>query len=79
MKLSELIRELKTINKPDTDTEITAVCYDSRKVVKGSAFVCLVGTNFDGHEYAKLAQDAGAAVIIAVALYEFVRIRKGKK
>ncbi|MBQ8606241.1 MAG: UDP-N-acetylmuramoyl-L-alanyl-D-glutamate--2,6-diaminopimelate ligase [Clostridia bacterium] len=65
MKLSQLICELETITRPDVDTEITAVCYDSRKVTNGSAFICLVGTNFDGHEYASLAEKAGASVIIA--------------
>lgn len=65
MKLSKLISELITISRPDTDFEVSAVCYDSRKVTEGSMFICLSGTNFDGHEYASLAQQNGASVIVA--------------
>lgn len=65
MKLSKLISELRTIKRPETDIEITGICYDSRKVTEGCAFICLVGTNFDGHEYAASAEQMGAAVIVA--------------
>ena len=44
--------------------EITGVTSDSRIVKKGYAFVCIVGTISDGHDYAQTALDLGASVII---------------
>lgn len=45
----------------DLDTEIQAVCTDSRKVEENSIFIPLVGENFDGHDYIDMALKAGAA------------------
>lgn len=47
-----------------TDKDIKSVVYDSRKVEKDSAFVCLTGFNVDGHEYIDSAIEKGAALII---------------
>lgn len=43
--------------------EITDVFADSRQVVPGSLFCCIAGEQSDGHTFAKLAQDAGAAAL----------------
>lgn len=32
------------------EREITAVVYDSRKVIPGCLFICINGANFDGHD-----------------------------
>ena len=45
--------------------EISGLTCDSRKVESGFAFVCIDGTSIDGHKFAKMAEDAGASVIIA--------------
>ncbi len=47
------------------DVEITDITIDSRAVRPGSAFVCIVGEQTDGHNFAKMAEDSGAAVIVA--------------
>ena len=47
------------------DCEITGITCNSREVKKGFAFVCISGTNVDGHTFALDAKNAGAAVIIA--------------
>lgn len=44
--------------------EISEVVFDSRKVVKDSLFVCIVGANFDGHEYVNDVIEKGAKVIV---------------
>ncbi|GHU38491.1 UDP-N-acetylmuramoyl-tripeptide--D-alanyl-D-alanine ligase [Spirochaetia bacterium] len=44
---------------------IESVCVDSREVQKGSCFVCLQGTQVDGHKFAKEALEKGAALVIA--------------
>ena len=44
--------------------KIKSVVTDSRKPVKGGAFVALIGENFDGHAYVGAAMKAGAACCI---------------
>lgn len=47
----------------DQIKEITGICYDSRKVTTGFAFVCMLGENHDGHLYIDGAVERGASVI----------------
>ncbi len=65
MKLKKLIEGLEYTASADVmDTEITAICCDSRKVTNGAVFVCLEG-GIDGHDFAQSAQQNGAKVIVA--------------
>ncbi len=65
MKLEQLLTRLNyTVVSGSTDREITDVIYDSRKVCQDCVFVCLVGANTNGHEYARAAAEAGAAALI---------------
>ncbi|MES2810755.1 MAG: UDP-N-acetylmuramoyl-L-alanyl-D-glutamate--2,6-diaminopimelate ligase [Bacteroidota bacterium] len=50
------------------DVEITAVVFDSRKVVPGSLFVAVKGTQVDGHDYIEKAITDGAVAIICEEL-----------
>ena len=62
MKLSELIE-----NNAVTaigDTEISSVTDDTRKVTKGSLFVCIKGGSFDGHTAAAEMLEKGAAAVV---------------
>ena len=45
--------------------EISGITCDSREVKCGYVFVCISGTVMDGHSFAAMAADSGAAVIIA--------------
>ena len=66
MKLSELLTALEPVSfSGDSEREITAVAYDSRKVIPGSLFVCIRGEETDGHKYIPNAIQAGAAAIVA--------------
>jgi UDP-N-acetylmuramoyl-L-alanyl-D-glutamate--2,6-diaminopimelate ligase len=47
-----------------TDVEIGTLCFDSRQVAKGTAFVAIRGTVTDGHEYIERAIEKGASAII---------------
>lgn len=47
------------------DTEISDICYDSRKAAKGTVFVCLKGHEADGHKYAADAYNKGCRVFCA--------------
>lgn len=55
MKLRNLLVNLEYTVQGNPDTEISDIIYDSRKVEKGTAFVCLKGYTSDGHRYAKSA------------------------
>lgn len=72
MKLRILLRALEDhkINSEKLlseylDNEIVNICSDSRKAVKGSIFVCIDGSRYDGHEFAAGACKRGARIVIA--------------
>ena len=61
MKLKNLIQcDVKI-----AETEITGITCDSRAVKEGYVFVCIKGTQSDGHNYVDSALINGAAVIVA--------------
>lgn len=65
MKLSEILSGIDyTVVKGNIDIEINDVVYDSRKVQKGDAFVCLKGYNVDAHKFAESAVESGASAVI---------------
>ncbi len=63
MLLSQLAKstEHKLIGE---DREIANIEYDSRKVHKGDLFCCVTGTFMDGHDYAPMAKELGAAALM---------------
>ncbi|MGD9579886.1 MAG: UDP-N-acetylmuramoyl-L-alanyl-D-glutamate--2,6-diaminopimelate ligase [Vampirovibrionia bacterium] len=68
MNLKELLSlanlEYKVENG-DTNPLISSISYNSRTVEKDSMFVCLVGENFDAHNFVNDAINRGASVILA--------------
>lgn len=48
----------------DTSREVSALVYDSRKIVPGCMFVCIKGASFDGHAYICEAVEKQAAAIV---------------
>ncbi len=65
MKLKELLTAISYRAEQLPDIDICDLIYDSRLVKPGCAFVCLRGANSDGHRFAAMAAEKGAAVIIA--------------
>ena len=52
MKLKDVLRDIPALElHADPETEITDVCYDSRKVTPGALFVAVRGYETDGHKY----------------------------
>ena len=52
MKLEKILNNIDyKLIKGSLDTEVSGLYYDSRKVTNGSAFICLSGTQVDGHDY----------------------------
>lgn len=63
--LSEILEGLAfTELQGSVDVEISAVVFDSRKVVPGSLFVAVKGTLVDGHDYIEQAVKDGAIAVI---------------
>ena len=50
------------------DAKVSAIAYDSRRVVKGSVFVALRGLKADGTTFASQAAARGAALVVAEQL-----------
>jgi UDP-N-acetylmuramoyl-L-alanyl-D-glutamate--2,6-diaminopimelate ligase len=67
--LSEILAGLPfTELQGSADVQITAIVFDSRKVVPGCLFVAVKGTAVDGHEYIEQAVKNGAAAVICEEL-----------
>ena len=65
MRLAELINEVEyEVVSGSTEIEISEVVYDSRKAVKNSAFVCIIGTTRDSHDFIPQVVESGATAII---------------
>jgi UDP-N-acetylmuramoyl-L-alanyl-D-glutamate--2,6-diaminopimelate ligase len=50
------------------DTEIKALCFDSRRIEPGCCFFAVPGTASDGHDYMEAAVDAGALAVVCERL-----------
>ncbi len=64
MRLSELAKSTAFISLVKGDAEIAKIEYDSRKAGQGCLFCCVVGTFSDGHDFAPMAVEAGAAALV---------------
>ncbi|MBP5159102.1 MAG: UDP-N-acetylmuramoyl-L-alanyl-D-glutamate--2,6-diaminopimelate ligase [Lachnospiraceae bacterium] len=65
MILSKMLEGLSyEVLQKNVDIEVTGLFYDSRKVTRGSVFVCIKGANSNGHDYIDKVCEAGAAAVI---------------
>ena len=55
------------------NVSVDSLCFDSRKVVPGSLFVAVVGTQTDGHAFIERAVAGGASVILCEQLPEKIQ------
>ncbi len=64
-KLEILLEKLEyKCTRGSLDREVTAVVYDSRKIIENCLFLCIEGANFDGHEFAAEVVEKGASVLV---------------
>ncbi|CAN5682301.1 UDP-N-acetylmuramoyl-L-alanyl-D-glutamate--2,6-diaminopimelate ligase [soil metagenome] len=64
-RLSHMLAGLHDVHVSGDDTvAIQSIVFDSRKVSAGSMFVALRGGYADGHDYLKVAQEAGAVAAL---------------
>lgn len=61
-QLNELFLQASVIGDPNT--EFKGVQLDSRRIQSADLFVCIVGHNIDGHQYAEHAKQQGAAALV---------------
>ncbi|MBR5485533.1 MAG: UDP-N-acetylmuramoyl-L-alanyl-D-glutamate--2,6-diaminopimelate ligase [Oscillospiraceae bacterium] len=64
MKLQQLLDGVEYNTMLSADTQINTITCDSRRVEKGSLFVCIKGERFDGHDHAAKALEDGAAAVV---------------
>lgn len=80
MKLLSLLERIEyEVLQGNTDTEVKAVAFDSRKVVEGAMFICIRGAVVDGHTFSKDVVEKGAAALVveeAVEVPEDVTVIK---
>ncbi|OZM58758.1 UDP-N-acetylmuramoyl-L-alanyl-D-glutamate--2,6-diaminopimelate ligase [Lottiidibacillus patelloidae] len=66
MKLEALLKHLFSYTyEGDTNINLSSIEIDSRLQQEGSLFVCIRGSNNDGHQFAKQAVDNGAVAVVA--------------
>jgi len=64
-RLKELLADLEyECIRGTEDIEVTEVVHDSRKVTRGSLFICIPGANADGHDFAAQVTAAGARALV---------------
>ena len=61
----EHILQAKKVNIK-TNSEITGVAIDSRKIKKGDLFIPFIGENVDGHNYIEMAFEKGASACLSL-------------
>ncbi|MEX8546283.1 MAG: UDP-N-acetylmuramoyl-L-alanyl-D-glutamate--2,6-diaminopimelate ligase [Mucilaginibacter sp.] len=78
------ITDLTGLNKPDR--EITALVFDSRKVVPGSLFFAVRGTLVDGHRFIEQAIASGAVAVVCEEIPQnqnpdtvFIRVKEASE
>ncbi|MFD0692751.1 UDP-N-acetylmuramoyl-L-alanyl-D-glutamate--2,6-diaminopimelate ligase [Paenibacillus sp. GCM10027628] len=65
MKLKELASALLITHiQGESDTEITGIEADSRRVKQGDLFLCIPGLAVDGHDFAPRAVESGASALV---------------
>jgi len=63
--LNDILKDsqIKSI-RGDINIQVEGLCFDSRKLKPGEAFIAIKGTQTDGHLYIKQALESGAAAIV---------------
>ncbi len=65
MNLKSMLEKVEYLSlQGKLDREVANLVYDSRKVVKGSVFICISGAVRDGHDFIPEAVKNGAAAIV---------------
>ena len=81
--LLETLPEAEVRGDSDPTRPVEGIVFDSRLVVPGVIFVCVVGLTSDGHEFAGQAVAAGALALVVERWMDFdvlqVRVKDSRK
>ena len=78
MKLSNICEKIEyKLLAGSMDTEVSDIIYDSRKVLPGTLFVCMVGAVTDGHKYIPDAVKKGASALVIQSEESFMQCAEG--
>lgn len=64
MKLGEILKNIENKTNLNLDMQVDGITANSKNVEKNFVFVCLCGTNSNGHDFAKEAIQNGAVAIV---------------
>ena len=82
MKLSEILKICSENETADfrysvvcgsTESQVTGITSDSRKMQDGYAFVCIKGAVSDGHKYIDQIKDKASVIVVLDGEYEAAR------
>ena len=48
-----------------SDAQFSEISTDSRSIVSGDLYLCLIGEHYDGHDFVQAAVDGGAVAVVA--------------
>lgn len=70
-QIQELIKATQVLRvEGNSDTRVSRLAYDSRRIAPGDCFFAVSGTQSDGHAYIDAAVTAGAAAVVCQRLPE---------
>jgi UDP-N-acetylmuramoyl-L-alanyl-D-glutamate--2,6-diaminopimelate ligase len=65
VKLADILKSIEVLRvQGSTDQNLTAIAFDSRKILPGVLFAAVKGTQSDGHDYIEQAIAAGATAVV---------------
>lgn len=72
MNLEKLLNQVEyELKCGELGVEVSSLVFDSRKIIDGSVFVCMIGARLDGHDYIDTAISMGAKAIVVEKEIEF--------
>ena len=74
MKISNIIEKINaSVISGNCDADVTGLTSDSRKVMAGGAFVCIMGAVSNGHTYIQDVIGRGAGLIVVSSKYDYMQ------
>ncbi|WP_163192937.1 UDP-N-acetylmuramoyl-L-alanyl-D-glutamate--2,6-diaminopimelate ligase [Clostridium thermarum] len=65
MRICDLLQKVKyEVLQGNAETEVSGICWDSRRIKPGSVFICVKGRNVDRHIFAKQVVEDGASTLV---------------
>lgn len=69
IQLKDILYKVSLVStKGNMEVSVNQLAFDSRKVVAGSVFVAIPGTQVDGHAFIKSAEEKGAVAVVCESL-----------